>query len=413
MNFCPECGVGVNPDQKFCRNCGYNLGARDSLSGGQQTSGQYLHFLGLGALSAYYLDLRGLSSVRVVPYLTLMALAAAALPVAVGVYLLISTVSFGGLVMIWLFVFYPFYDELRYKKLSKLEGNRLDDMEKTGGSRTITWDSITRAVLGGRTLSVYCGGRRPQARLNLVVKDDEGEAAIRALESNLGPRLVRSKTHRTLAYVTRPGPAVAILFLLSQAILVAAAGAPFFPGEQETYTTLLNSTDQLFQGASILQQYWLIFFNNLGIALSAAVPGLGQILLFAASYNTGRVIQVISIRASVAPQLVVASLYLSPHSLLEELCYPLFSVGWIYYTSGGHQYTIHDLTIGRRKRRSIKILISLAEFTLLLAVAALFEVTEPRLGLGGLLFWIPVGAGAVYLFRRSRLPRFTERNLQR
>ena len=118
----------------------------------------------------------------------------------------------------------------------------------------------------------------------------------------------------------------------------------------------------------------------------------------------------ISIRASVAPQLVVASLYLSPHSLLEELCYPLFSVGWIYYTSGGHQYTIHDLTIGRRKRRSIKILISLAEFTLLLAAAALFEVTEPGLGLAGLLFWIPVGVGAVYLFRRSRMHRSTQRN---
>src|SRR5438309_2557105 len=266
MNFCPECGVGVSPDQKFCRNCGYNLEARDSLSAAQQTSGQYLHFLGLGALSAYYIDLRGLSSVRVVPYLTLMGLAAATLPVAVGAYLLISSVSLGGLAMIWFFVFYPFYDELRYRKLSRLEGNRLDDVEKTGGSRRITWDSITRAVLGRRTLSVYCGGRRPRARLNLV-GDGKGQAAMRTLESNLGPRLVRSKTHRTLAYLTRPGPAVAILFPLSQATPVAAAGAPFFPGEQETYTTLLNSTDQLFQGASILQQYWLIFSNNLGIAL--------------------------------------------------------------------------------------------------------------------------------------------------
>ena len=405
MNFCPECGVGVGPDQKFCRNCGYNLGARDAFSGAQQTSGQYLHFIGLGSLSAYYMDWRGLSSVQGVSYFTAIFLAAITSPVVVGVLLLLSTIPFGGIAMVWFFVFYPFYDELRFRKFSKLEGKPLNDVEITRGSRTISWDSITRAVLAGRSLSVYCGGRRPQARLNLVGEDDKSQVAIYTLESNLGPKLVRPKTHSTLAYLFRRGPLVAILFLVSEAILVAAAVAPFFPGEQETFTTLLNSTDKLFQGASPFQQYWLIFSNNLGIALSGAVPGLGQLALFAASYNTGRIIQVISNRASLPPQLLIAILYLYPHSLLEELSYPLFSLVWIYYASDGYQYTIQDLRMRRMKRHSVKILINLAEFTLLLAVAALFEVTEPLIGLAGFLFWIPVGIGAVYLFWRSRMHR--------
>jgi len=409
MNFCPQCGVSVDPEQKFCRNCGYNLEARSALPGAQQTSGQYLHLLGLSALNAYYTDRRGLASVQLVSDFAAIALAAITFLFAVGVKLLLSSLSFYGIGMVWLLVSYPFYDELRYRKLSKLEGARLDEIEATRGSRTIAWDSITRAVLGGRTLSVYRGGRRPQARLNLLVEDDKRQAAILTLESNLGGRLVRPKTHRTLAYVLRPGPLVAIIFLISQAILVTAAVAPFFSGEQELYTTLWNSQRQTFQEASLFSQYLSIFSNNLGIALSGTVPAFGQFFLLVASYNTGRVIQVISIQASLRPQDVVAVLYLSPHSLLEELSYPLFSVLWIYYWSRGDRYTIHELAV-RRRRNSVKVLVILAEFTLLLAVAALFEVAEPLLGLGGLLLWIPVGAGAVYLFRRSRMHRSTPRN---
>ena len=409
MNFCPQCGVSVSPDQKFCRNCGYNLEARSALSGAQQTSGQYLHLLGLSALNAYYMDRRGLASVQLVSDFAAIALAAITFLFAVGVKLLLSSLSFYGIGMVWLLVSYPFYDELRYRKLSKLEGARLDEIEATGGSRTIAWDSITRAVLGGRTLSVYRGGRRLQARLKLLVEDDKRQAAILTLESNLGGRLVRPKTHRTLAYVLRPGPLVAIIFLISQAILVTAAVAPFFSGEQELYTTLWNSQRQTFQEASLFSQYLSIFSNNLGVALSGTVPAFGQFFLLVASYNTGRVIQVISIQASLRPQDVVAVLYLSPHSLLEELSYPLFSVLWIYYWSRGDRYTIHELAV-RRRRNSVKVLVILAEFTLLLAVAALFEVAEPLLGLGGLLLWIPVGAGAVYLFRRSRMHRSTPRN---
>jgi len=410
MNFCPQCGVGVSPDQKFCRNCGYNLEARSALSGAQQTSGQYLHLLGLSALNAYYMDRRGLTSVQLVSDFTAIALAAITFLFAVGVKLLLSSLSFYGIGMVWLLVSYPFYDELRYRKLSKLEGARLDEIEATRGSRTIAWDSITRAALGGRTLSVYRGdGRRPQARLNLVVEDDKRQAAILTLESNLGGRLVRPKTHRTLAYVLRPGPLVAIIFLISQAILVTAAVAPFFSGEQELYTTLWNSQRQTFQEASLFLQYWSIFSNNLGVALSGTVPAFGQFFLFVASYNTGRVVQVISIQAGLPPQDVVTVLYLSPHSFLEELSYPLFSVLWIYYWSREDRYTIHELAV-RRRRNSVKVLVILAEFTLLLAVAALFEVAEPLLGLGGLLLWIPVGAGAVYLFWRSRMHRHTERN---
>ena len=409
MNFCPQCGVSVDPEQKFCRNCGYNLEARSALPGAQQTSGQYLHLLGLSALNAYYTDRRGLASVQLVSDFAAIALAAITFLFAVGVKLLLSSLSFYGIGMVWLLVSYPFYDELRYRKLSKLEGARLDEIEATRGSRTIAWDSITRAVLGGRTLSVYRGGRRLQARLKLLVEDDKRQAAILTLESNLGGRLVRPKTHRTLAYVLRPGPLVAIIFLISQAILVTAAVAPFFSGEQELYTTLWNSQRQTFQEASLFSQYLSIFSNNLGIALSGTVPAFGQFFLLVASYNTGRVIQVISIQASLRPQDVVAVLYLSPHSLLEELSYPLFSVLWIYYWSRGDRYTIHELAV-RRRRNSVKVLVILAEFTLLLAVAALFEVAEPLLGLGGLLLWIPVGAGAVYLFRRSRMHRSTPRN---
>jgi len=384
------------------------LEARSALPGAQQTSGQYLHLLGLSALNAYYMDRRGLTSVQLVSDFAAIALAAITFLFAVGVKLLLSNLSFYGIGMVWLLVSYPFYDELRYRKLSKLEGARLDEIEATRGSRTIAWDSITRAVLGGRTLSVYRGGRRLQARLKLLVEDDKRQAAILTLESNLGGRLVRPKTHRTLAYVLRPGPLVAIIFLISQAILVTAAVAPFFSGEQELYTTLWNSQRQTFQEASLFSQYLSIFSNNLGVALSGTVPAFGQFFLLVASYNTGRVIQVISIQASLPPQDVVTILYLSPHSFLEELSYPLFSVLWIYYWSRGDRYTIHELAI-RRRRNSVKVLVILAEFTLLLAVAALFEVAEPLLGLGGLLLWIPVGAGAVYLFRRSRMHRSSQR----
>ena len=154
MNFCPQCGVGVSPDQKFCRNCGYNLEARSALSGAQQTSGQYLHLLGLSALNAYYMDRRGLTSVQLISDFAAIALGAITFLFAVGVKLLLSNLSFYGIGMVWLLVSYPFYDELRYRKLSKLEGARLDEIEATRGSRTI-------ACCLGRKNSVCLQGRPP------------------------------------------------------------------------------------------------------------------------------------------------------------------------------------------------------------------------------------------------------------
>src|SRR5256712_8542916 len=193
MNFCPQCGVSVSPEQKFCRTCGYNLEARGALSGAQRTSGQYLPLLGLSALNAYYMDRRGLTSVQLVSDFAAIALAAITFLFAVGVKLLLSSLSFYGIGMVWLLISYPFYDELRYRKLSMLEGARLDEIEATRRSRTIAWDSITRAVLGGRTLSVYSGGRRPQARLNLLVEDDKRQAAILTRQSKLASSVDRPK----------------------------------------------------------------------------------------------------------------------------------------------------------------------------------------------------------------------------
>src|SRR5207247_10036733 len=112
------------------------------------------------------MDRRGLTSVQLISDFAAIALAAITFLFAVGVRLLLSNLSFYGIGMVWLIVSYPFYDELRYRKLSKLEGTRLDEIDATRGSRRTAWDWITRAVVGVRTLSVYRGGRRPQARLN-------------------------------------------------------------------------------------------------------------------------------------------------------------------------------------------------------------------------------------------------------
>lgn len=353
---------------------------------------QTLPIRGLTANTAYYLSQDGLVGVRILPsyIIALVAL----LPALLVLPLLISgwlDSIFAG-ATVWLVLATLVHDELEWRGLKRLDAS-LASYPPKERRFAIPWISVKEAVWNGRLLTVRGNNTNPSRGAAIAFDAKSGPAVERSLLS-WGVRLTSrpQKARRVrIGFLTL----IIVLFVVSQVILFSAALLPFFPGEEQNYMTMWNTIESQVSGASFLSQFGQIFSNNLAIALVNMVPGFGLITMVVASYNTGRIIQVAAMSQNMPAWVAAFTLFLFPHTWVEELSYPIaVATGLTALTWRG----LSPDELGRRlDRKSVKFALALVVVTGTLTIAGLLEVSEPALGASALLLWIPVLAGAIYL----------------
>jgi uncharacterized membrane protein SpoIIM required for sporulation len=399
MNFCPDCGQRLGPGQKFCGTCGLDLMGRERLEAAALSGQDQELPIGASYWSAYYLGESGILGRRILSTPLFLLVVGGTLPIAVVLWLYLGHAPSTGALAAWLLVLLPILDELRFQGFRKLEGSPPDQFAKLRGGSVIGWTAISKVVLAPNYLAVFSGKRTHRVGVRL---SNSGPITIRqVLSSRLGSRFTESPGRKHASFLGRLSVVVLLLFVVSEAILIAASVAPFFPGEQQAYTGQLGPIQQQISQATLLQQFWDIFSNNLIVALGVLFPGLGLFTLSGAAYNTGRIIEVIAIQSNVPPALIDFSLFTFPHTWIEELSYPLACALGLYYAGIWGGASLQELA-NRWKRRSTRLLIGFAGVVVMLAIAGAFEVIEPLFGLFSLALWIPVIAAGLYLLRRRR-----------
>ncbi len=194
------------------------------------------------------------------------------------------------------------------------------------------------------------------------------------------------------------------LFLIEVGILFFVSSIPFFPGEKSYYVSQANQLSNTTHNASGPQLFYDIFTNNYRISLIEMIPGLGVIFFAISMYVTARVTLAIAFgeSQSVPGAVLVISLFLLPHSYLELPAYAVATAEGLYLlyaiiqvlgnSRGGDE--------GRMSGEVWQLGINVLIFTVMLAVAALFETTEIVLGApNAFLTWIPF-IGIAYLVYR-------------
>jgi len=167
------------------------------------------------------------------------------------------------------------------------------------------------------------------------------------------------------------------------------------------YNTILNNTRSQVAGATFIEAFKAIFVNNLQVAWGGMLPVLGQLSFGLASYNTGRVIQVIAISDHYPPSVVLISLYLLPHTWVEESAYPIATAAGLLAVTKWRSVSPDEFT-RRVNWDSWKLILSMGGVALILVAAGLIETAGLYLGAGELLLWIPVGVVAFLLVTWSR-----------
>jgi hypothetical protein len=322
-----------------------------------------------------------------------------AAPVIIGVALGLIIVSLTGLgtwvadSVILALVFAPIFAEYRARRLSNL--NR-EDLASREGAKNIPWSSIEHMRIKGRTLTFRSNGLWTSATIETSDAARLGQKASSMLGGNFiaipeePPRFSPAARFFLLA---------GVIFIISEGITFAAALTPFFTGEQQHYANLYNSMEAGL-GPTIFQQWGAIFLNNVEVALTGSVPGIGSLFLGFASYNTGRVAQIVAINNGYPPYLLLALLFILPHAWVEEVSYPLAgALGFYMFSWRRQSYAEFS---NWHTRASTKVALGFASIALLLAIAATLEVSEPGLGLGALVLWVPVTAAAVYAYLKFR-----------
>jgi len=322
------------------------------------------------------------------------------LPILLAAYYFIQAGSLAVYLIAWIAASGLLYDELRWRGLRAL-GHAPDDLAR-GSSWLVPWHSIRMADWNGRTL--WFSSSDPSRKLSATFSKDEAPFVEQSLGargvrySRRGPRLPRSlTTFWSLAL---------ILFVASQAILILAAVLPFFPGEEQLYSTVLNNTRPQVTNVTFMEAFKAIYLNNIQVAWGGMLPVLGQLSFGLASYNTGRLIQVIAMGDNVSPSLVLVTLYLFPHTWIEESAYPIATAAGLFAITKWRSVPPDEFS-KRTNRGSSKLVLSMGGVALILLAAGLIETTGLYIGLGEVVFWAPVAA-VYYLFvtrvrRRRRL----------
>jgi uncharacterized membrane protein SpoIIM required for sporulation len=207
---------------------------------------------------------------------------------------------------------------------------------------------------------------------------------------------------------------ITVLFLIEIAAIIVVSNLPFFPGElsftQNQYNSIKPVAEQ-----SAFGQLSFIFTNNFMVVIRELIPVLGLATFALTTYETARIVQVIAISSGDGVAAALGTLFLLPHTYLELPAYA------IAVTESG--YLVYAIAAGFSRGwaifvREIRFLIvSVVLMAGVLAVAAVFEVTEIQIEIltqapappieAALVFltWIPfvlVFAGALSFWRKAR-----------
>ena len=382
MNYCPNCGAPVVFGQNFCGACGADV--REKTGSLQALEQQGLKVRGLGRNTMVYLTNEGLRGERICSPASLYLAVLAPLFLVSAVY---HAFQAGPLVVyatLWVAASALMYDELRWRGVHRARGGPSATGEGRG-SWTLPWRSIQMVDWNGRTL--WFTGANQKRMLSVTFDRNDAAHVEMALES-ANVRYSR-RLARLPPALTKFSTLVLLVFIIGQAVLILAATLPFFPGEEQMYTTILNNTRSQITGATFAGEFQSVFLNNIQIALAGAIPFLGTITYAAASYNTGRVLQAIAIGAQLPPSLVLVSLYLFPHTWVEEMSYPIATAaGLLAFTKWR---SVSPTEFARRRAwGSSKFALALVGAAFSLAVAGFLEALVTYIGYYVIALWAPL-----------------------
>jgi len=397
LNYCPNCGAPLAVGQNFCRNCGTNL--RQQAPPAQvETQGPTTVIRGLGENAVVYLAPEGLRGVTLRSSASLFLSPILPVPLLVAAYLVIQEGALADYAAVWIVLSLLIYDELRWRGFHRLEGYSPSAPQPSAASWLIPWRSLRMADWNGRTL--WFMSIEPRRKMSVTFDRNDGPLVERSLTS-WGVRY-SPKPPRLPQALTRLSTLALILFVVSQLILILAAVLPFFPGEEQMYNTILNDTRSQVAGATFLEAFRAIFINNLQVAWGGMLPVLGQLSFGLASYNTGRVIQVIAISDHYPPSVVLLSLYLLPHTWVEESAYPIATAAGLLAVTKWRSVSPSEFA-RRANWGSWKLVFTMGGVALILLAAGLIETTGLYLGIGELLLWIPVAITIFLIVNWTRM----------
>jgi uncharacterized membrane protein SpoIIM required for sporulation len=312
-------------------------------------------------------------------------------PLLITIYFVTQAGALAVYAVAWIALSLLLFDELRWMGFRRMESDLLPGTETRKASWLVPWGSLRMADWNGRTLWFTALG--PPRKISVTFDRKDSQLVVRSLESwNVRyswkpPRLPQA--------LTRFSTLALMLFVASQLILVLAAVLPFFPGEEQMYNTILNGTTSQVKGATFMEAFRAIYFNNVQVAWGGMLPVLGQLSFGLASYNTGRIIQVIAITQHYPTSVVLVSLYLLPHTWVEESAYPIATVAGLLAVTRWRSVSPGEFA-HRINWGSWKLVLAMVGVALILLAAGLIETAGLYLGTGELVMWIPVGV-VVYL----------------
>ncbi len=394
MNYCPSCGTSVVAGQNFCRNCGRDVREPPTL---EQAQTQTETVRGLGRNTLAYLTPEGVRGVAFGSTILLFLAVLVPLPFLAAIYYATQTGALVIYLTLWAATALLLYDELRWRGLRGLgEGLPTGDGRR---SWLVPWQSIRMADWSGRTL--WFTSANPDHRFSFTF--DRGAAPF--VEKTLSSHGVRYSLRppRLPPALTRFWTLVVLLVISGPATRILAARLPFFPGEEQTYVTILDNTRSSIAGTTFLGELRAIFVNNVQVALGGAVPFLGTLTYGLANYNTGRVVQAIALtnQPQVQPYAVLVGLYLLPHTWVEESAYPIATMAGIFAFTKWRSVSPAEFT-RRLGRGSTKLVLALMGAVVILMVAGLIETLTTYLGYAALALWVPL---FILAFSWSRIRR--------
>jgi uncharacterized membrane protein SpoIIM required for sporulation len=400
MNYCPNCGAPLRIGQNFCGNCGFDVREKASLEQAPERATPS-QIRGLGRNTVVYLTPEGLQGVEIRSIAVLSLALAVPLPFLVATYYAIQGGALVVYATLWIAASAFLYDELRWRGVRSLNGN-----PPTPGSKRkswlVSWHSIRMADWNGKTL--WFTSANPRRKLSVTFDQNDAPSVERTLNS-WGVRY-SWRPPRLPPTLTRFWVLVLLLFITGQVILILAASLPFFPGEKQAYTTILSNTQQHISGVTFFGELREIYLNNIQVAIGGALPFLGTLTYGVASYNTGRLAQAIAVTHQPYPvptYVILVSLYLLPHTWVEESAYPIATVAGLLAFTKWRSVSPGEFT-RVMNRGSSKLVVALGGAAVILAAAGFLEVLVTYLGTGAIVLWAPLVL-LYYLWARNRKRR--------
>ncbi len=346
---------------------------------------------GLSRNALVYLTREGLRGVRLRSEASLALALILPLPLVSAAYDYIQLGALDIYIIAWIVISGLLYDALKWRGIRSIETSSPDSL-KTRESWLVTWPSIRMADWNGRTL--WFSSTNPPRKVSVTF--DRSDAGM--VEQSLTSWGVRYSWKPPRLPRTFSGfwPLVFLVFAVGQVILILAATLPFFPGEEQTYAAILSSTHNQISRATFGVQFQDIFLNNIQVALGGMIPFFGQLTFGIANYNTGRVIQVLAIGDQVQPSVILLSLYLFPHTWVEESAYPIATMAGLFAITQWRSVSPGEFSRWLN-RGSAKLAFAMGGVALILLTAGIIETVGLYLGFGEILFWVPLVL-AYYLF---------------